>query len=85
LEALDAGRGELQEQALAQNSQFRSVVDTLDPRLTTVTFWVYPDSFALYRRLRDELADRDIVVAGRPLPPGTPIASSRHGSKSRGQ
>ena len=40
---------------------------------------------ALYRRIRDYLYDRDVVVAGRPLPEGVPISSSRRGSVSRGQ
>lgn len=77
--------GESAEAALAEASEFRQIVDRLDPQQTVVTFWVYPDSFELYRRLRDFLYDRDVVVAGRPLPQGVPIASSRRGSVSRGQ
>jgi hypothetical protein len=50
-----------------------------------VTFWVYPDSFGLFRQLRDYLYERDLVVAGRPLPPAMPIMISRHGTVSRGQ
>jgi hypothetical protein len=85
LEPLDPNRGEPVEWALTDGSEFRRIVDLIDPQMTTVTFWVYPDSFALYRRLRDYLADRDVVVAGRPLPDGVPIASSRRGTSSRGQ
>ncbi|HLJ94209.1 MAG TPA: hypothetical protein VKU02_13560 [Gemmataceae bacterium] len=77
--------GESADAALAEGSEFRQIVDRLDPQQTVATFWVYPDSFELYRRLRDFLYDHDIVVAGRPLPPGVPIASSRRGSVSRGQ
>ena len=61
------------------------MADAIDARQTVVTFWVYPDSFSLYRELRDYLYDRDVVVAGRPLPEGIPITSSRRGSVSRGQ
>lgn len=78
-------RGETTEEALTAGSEFRQIADVLDPRQAVVTFWVYPDSFALYRQLRDYLYDRDVVVAGRPLPEGIPIASSRRGSVSRGQ
>lgn len=78
-------RGEPGDAALADGSEFRRVIDGIDTQLTVVTFWVYPDSFALYRRLRDFLYERDVVVAGRPLPDGLPIASSRRGSVSRGQ
>ncbi|GIW81173.1 MAG: hypothetical protein KatS3mg105_2980 [Gemmatales bacterium] len=84
LEPLFDMRGETLEQALSDGSQFRQVVDRLS-ELAVVTFWVYPDSFPLYRRLRDYLADRGIVVAGRPLPHGFPIAISRYGTRSRGQ
>jgi hypothetical protein len=70
---------------LAEDSEFRQIVDTLDPQETAVTFWVYPDSFDLFRRLRDYLYERDVTVAGRALPEGIPIASSRRGSVSRGQ
>jgi hypothetical protein len=78
-------RGETSEHALRKGSAFRQVVDVLDASETAVTFWVYPDSFALYRELRDYLHDREVVVAGRPLPDGIPIASSRQGTMSQGQ
>lgn len=78
-------RGETAAAALAANSEFRHVCDGLSPALATVTFWVYPDSFPIYRQLRDYLADRDIAVAGRPLPEGVPITCSKRGSVSRGQ
>jgi hypothetical protein len=80
-----ADRGEAAEAALTAESEFRRIVDHLDPMQTAVTFWVYPDSFPLYRQLRDHCLRRDLLVAGRPLPEGVPIASSRSGSASRGQ
>jgi hypothetical protein len=85
LESVEDPRGEPEAAALAAGSAFRQVADRIDPQLMTVTFWVYADSFPLYRRLRDYLYERDVVVAGRPLPDGAPIASSRHGTASRGQ
>jgi hypothetical protein len=84
-EPVTPDRGEPATKALQPGSEFRLVADHLDPKVTAVTFWVYPDSFALYRQLRDYLHDREIVVAGRPLPDEAPIASSRRGSASRGQ
>ncbi len=84
IEPLSPLRGETLEAALAPNSDFRRVVDGLDPT-TVITFWVYPDSFELFRRLRDYVYDRGLEVAGRPLQPGFPIAASRQGSASRGQ
>ena len=84
VEPVAAVRGETLEQALAAGSQFRRLADTLDAA-AVVTFWIYPDSFAVYRRLRDYLYDRDVAVAGRPLPEGMPIACTRKGSASRAQ
>jgi len=78
-------RGETEAAALEKGSAFRRIADSLDPNQTAVTMWVYPDSFELYRHLRDFLHDRDMTVAGRPLPDGAPIACSRHGTVSRGQ
>jgi hypothetical protein len=78
-------RGETVEQALKEKSDFRRIIDRLDPTRTAVTFWVYPDSFAMYRQLRDYCMKRDTLVAGRPLPVNVHIGSSREGTASRGQ
>jgi hypothetical protein len=85
IEPVDERRGETEQAALAAGSDFHKVVDALDPKVTAVTFWVYEDSFPLYRRLRDALHERDFMVAGRPLLDGMPIGSSRRGTASRGQ
>jgi multidrug efflux pump subunit AcrA (membrane-fusion protein) len=85
VEPVVAVRGETLEEAFRPGSAFRRVADSLDPQQTAVTFWVYEDSFPLYRRLRDYLHEHDVVVAGRPLPRGASIASSRRGTTSRGQ
>jgi hypothetical protein len=85
IEPLTEERGEAETAALAPGSDFRKVVDALDPKVTAVTFWVYSDSFSVYRRLRDLLHEREYVVAGRPLMEGMPIGSSRRGTASRGQ
>jgi len=84
VEGVTPQRGETLEAALAPNSDFRRLVDALDST-TVITFWVYPDSFELFRRLRDALYERGLEVAGRPLTLGAPIAASRHGTASRGQ
>jgi hypothetical protein len=83
-EPIDATRGETAEAAVRAGSAFRRVIDGLDGA-TVVTLWVYPDSFELFRTLRDHLHERGLEVAGRPLPQDAPIAASRHGSASRGQ
>ncbi|MFQ3650726.1 MAG: hypothetical protein SNJ75_10355 [Gemmataceae bacterium] len=78
-------RGESLEEALREGSMFNRIIEQLDPEQVVVTFWVYPDSFPLYRKLRDQLYKRKFVVAGRPLPMDQAIAASRQGSRSRGQ
>jgi hypothetical protein len=85
LEPVAPERGEDLQRAMGPQSEFRQIVDLIDPQQTTVTLWVYPDSFGLYRALRDYLVERNIIVAGRPLPEGVPIGCSRRGTVSRGQ
>ncbi len=85
VEPIAAVRGEPLPAALAPTSEFRRLADAIDPNQTVVTFWVYPDSFEIFRALRDFLYERDVEVAGRPLPMNAPIAASRFGTKSRGQ
>lgn len=86
LESLDPDRGETLEQALNPNSEFMKIINSLDQNQTAVTFCVYPDSFTIYRRMRDLLHEKNIVVAGRPLNFDAPIAMSvKKGTASRGQ
>lgn len=85
VESVSADRGETADAALAANSEFRRVADHIDPHQAVITMCVYPDSFPLFRRLRDYLYERDVVVAGRPMPDGQVITATRHGSVSRGQ
>jgi len=69
------------DEALESSSRFRRVLAGVKPD-TTVTLWCYPDSFAGYRRVREELYRLGIPTAGRPLPEGAPIGGSAEGSKS---
>ena len=73
--------GETIEEALAPRSRFRQVLADGPPD-TTVTLWCYPDSFAAYRQIREELHRLGVPTAGRPMPEGAPIGGSTEGSKS---
>lgn len=76
--------GERSEVALRPDSAFRNELRKSEPG-STITFWVYPDSFALFRKLQ-ALAHREgFTVAARPLPEGTPIMGSPNGSRSAAQ
>jgi hypothetical protein len=66
-------------------SEYARAVSHLTPGRSVVTFWVYPDSFELYGRLRDELVSSGFSVAGRPLPEGMTIRGSPMGSVSAAQ
>ncbi len=55
------------------------------PDKTTITVWVYPDSFADFRRLKEHLYRRGYATAARPLPMNRPIAGSPQGSRSTAQ
>jgi hypothetical protein len=78
-------RGETFDVALRPASAFSRAINRLNPPKATITLWIYPDGFALYRRLRDHLHARGFLVAARPLPFGIPIRGSPSGSFSAGQ
>ncbi|NLF70646.1 MAG: hypothetical protein GX575_16565 [Candidatus Anammoximicrobium sp.] len=77
--------GEPLEQALRAGSEFQETLAHADPDRTTVTVWVYPDSFNQFRTLKAELFRRGFLTAGRPLPEGHPIGGSPDGSRSASQ
>lgn len=86
VEPIDANPGELVEKVI---SDPRSILDIelagRDPSTTTVTVWVYPDSFAEFRKIKEHLYARGIATAARPLPAGTPISGGPRGSRSAAQ
>ena len=76
--------GEGSDVALRPDSAFRNELRKAEPG-STITFWVYPDSFVLFRKLQ-ALAHREgFTVAARPLPEGTLIMGSPNGSRSAAQ
>jgi len=77
--------GEPLEAALADGSELRRALESVRPERTTVTIWVYPDSFDEFRRLKKELYLRGYPTAARPLPEGQPIGGSHHGTRSAAQ
>jgi hypothetical protein len=56
-----------------------------NPDRTTITVWVYPDSFGDYRRLKEHLYARGYATAARPLPAGRAISGGPQGSRSQAQ
>lgn len=76
--------GERDEVAVRPDSVFRNELRKAEPG-STITFWVYPDSFALFRKLQAIAHREGFTVAARPLPEGMPIKGSPHGSRSAAQ
>jgi hypothetical protein len=78
-------RGETYEAARKPISDYARTISRLSPSHATITMWVYPDGFGLYRKLRDDLHAKGFLVAARPLPEGMAIRGSPGGSLSAGQ
>ena len=79
------GRGDTYDATRRPVSEFSRAINRLNPTKATITLWVYPDSFALFRKLREDLQARGFLVAARPLPEGMAIRGSPAGSLSAGQ
>ena len=81
----DDNLGEPLQVALSEDSQFRSTLRQYDPDRTTITVWVYPDSFQYFRSLKAKLLELGYLTAGRPMPEGQPIGGSPDGTRSASQ
>jgi hypothetical protein len=77
--------GEPLEDALRSGSDFDSLIRSHKPAETTVTVWVYPDSYAQFRAIKHALFQRGYLTASRPLPEGQPIGGSPNGTRSAAQ
>lgn len=75
---------ESHDEALKSGSRFLYGIRSAGPG-TTITFWIYPDSFELHDELKAFVQESGFRVASRPLPEGVPIAGSPQGSKSLAQ
>ena len=85
LHPISENLGENVESALHKGSQFHDVLEMNPPRNTTITIWVYPDSFGRYRELKHTLFDMGYLTAARPMPAGQPIGGSPRGTRSAAQ
>jgi hypothetical protein len=74
--------GQPVDEAFLAGSEFRSRLASMKPQSTTITIWVYPDSFDDFRALKAELFKLGFLTAARPMPFGEPIAGSPSGSRS---
>lgn len=77
-------RGEPEDVALSQGSRFYQALVSAGQD-TTLTFWVYPDSYQLYRKIQAFAHEQGFQIAARPLPHGVPISGSPNGTRSASQ
>ncbi len=78
--------GETFAAALQPTSDFRRHLAEHDPSQTTATIWVYPEGFADFRTIKDELYRLGYATAARPLPTGANVSGSAdHGTRSAAQ
>ena len=63
-------RGETYESTRNPLSEFSRAVNRITPGRATITLWIYPDSFALHNRIRNDLVERGFSVAAPTLARG---------------
>ncbi|TWT53267.1 hypothetical protein Pla22_08950 [Rubripirellula amarantea] len=85
LEPMSEPYGQEIEKVFAGKSELDIELAGRDPNTTTITVWVYPDSFASFRRLKEVLYTRGFATAARPLPQNAKITGSANGSRSDAQ
>ncbi|HEX4144081.1 MAG TPA: hypothetical protein VHY91_11150 [Pirellulales bacterium] len=77
--------GEPVADAMSKTSFFRGKLEECNPKHYTITFWIFPDSFDDFNRVRRELYELGYAVAARPMPEGRRIGGAPNGSKSNAQ
>ncbi|MDO5567195.1 MAG: hypothetical protein Q4G59_11110 [Planctomycetia bacterium] len=74
--------GETAQAALTQGSKFDQKLSMYLNDNSTITLFVYPDSFDLLRQIKQHLLDHKFVIALRPMPANQNITISPHGTAS---
>jgi len=74
--------GEPFDAAMQANSQFQNRLATEDPKITTITVWVYPDSFDQFHVLKSQLYKQGYLTAARPMPDSRFMGGSPRGTRS---
>lgn len=85
VEPLKEPHGQPIDQVLRNRSELDIQLAGRNPGNTTITVWVYPDSFAAFRQLKEHLYSRGFATAARPLPMDHLISGGPDGSRSNAQ
>jgi hypothetical protein len=73
------------ERTLRTGGRLRAELAQSASKQTTITVWVYPDSFKEFRHLKEMLFAEGYLCAARPLPENMRIGASPRGSSSTAQ
>lgn len=82
---VDEHGGETIRQAFANGSNFQKKIARDDEKKTTVSIWVYPNSFTQYNQVKEWLRNNGFQTACWPLAEGRLISGSPNGLKSSAQ
>lgn len=74
--------GETVDVALQPDSQFSRSLERKKPERTTVSVWVYPDSFEEFEQLKDYLRELGFQTASWPLSEGRQISGGPNGFRT---
>ena len=85
VQPVDSEAGEMLEVALNEGSRFATRLQRLEPRRTTVSVWVYPNSFNQYSELKAWLHERGFQLASWPLAEDRPISGGPDGFRTSAQ
>lgn len=85
VEPLEEPHGQAIDKVLSGGSELDIELAGRNPGMTTITVWVYPDSFAAFRKLKEHLYARGFATAARPLPMDHLISGGPDGSRSNAQ
>ena len=77
--------GETIEEALSTDSHFKRILSRNEAGRTTVSIWVYPDSFEDHNRVKGWLHENGFQMASWPLEFGRKIAGGPNGLKTSAQ
>ncbi|MBL8890776.1 MAG: hypothetical protein JNL67_12425 [Planctomycetaceae bacterium] len=82
---IQSGLGEPVEEALKADSQFAGTIKKYAVQDTTVSIWVYPESYASFLELRKQLTRQGYRVAVWPLTSDQKISGSPEGLRATSQ
>ena len=71
--------------AFQEGSKFKELLARFEPRTTTVSIWVYPDSFQQHNQLKTWLHEQGFQIASWPMDFGKRISGGPNGFKTSAQ